>query len=206
MFTRVLNFAISVLTVTSLSAAMVWAADDASETRRPPSGSLASQKRLKHRLRQISHTPLSATLQHNRQAWQELTPDERSRYRKNFLAFHQKDPKRREEMLKKYEQLFKMSAQRREAYRKRAEWLKIVISSFTKEQREELKKMTPTDRANKILEKKALLVKQGKIKAEKKIKKPKILLKTSKIATTQPAKKIKKTVEKTVPKSSEDSK
>lgn len=137
---------------------------DGSGLTRPPAGSIARQLRLKMKLHRI--TPggsLVATLKHNRQEWESLTPDERGRFRKSFMAFQGKSEAEQEQILSHYEKLFKMTAERREAYRRRAKWLAIVVESFTPAERAELQVMTPDDRARKILTRKALLIKQGKL-------------------------------------------
>jgi len=149
-----------------LLASAVALADDAdgSGLTRPPAGSIARQLRLKMKLHRI--TPggsLVAALKHNRQEWESLTPDQRGRFRKSFLAFLHKSEAEQEKILTHYEKLFKMTAERRDAYRQRAKWLAVVVESFTPAERAALQKMTPDDRARKILARKALLIKQGKL-------------------------------------------
>jgi len=133
----------------------------------PPAGSIASQLRLKMKLRRItSGGSLVTTLKHNRQAWESLTADERGSFRRDFMAYWRKTVAEREQILSHYEKLVKMTAERREAYRRRAKWLAIVVESFTPAERTELQAMTPDDRARKILARKALLITQGKLKLD----------------------------------------
>jgi len=162
------------LNILTLAAAIlvtgsVTYADDAdgSGLSRPPSGSIARQLRLKMKLHRITaNGSLVATLKHNRQEWESLTPDQRGRFRKSFMAYQRKTEGEQEQILSHYETLFKMTAERRQAYRQRAKWLTVVVESFTPVERAELQGMTPDDRARKILDRKALLLKQGKLKLD----------------------------------------
>ena len=165
----------------SLTAAATSADDQTAVTRRPPKGSLARQQLLKTRLARIMPTGLSSALSHNRREWDALTPDQRRQYRRSFLAFLRKSPEERTRLLSHYEKLFKMSAERRDAYRQRTEWLKVVVASFTPAERKALSAMSPTDRARKLLARKAELIRQGKITAD-----PPTAAATSKAPTTQP--------------------
>jgi len=153
----------ALLVLTSVSSA---ADKDRSALTKPPPGSIAAQLRLKMKLHGITPGPLAASMEHNRKEWESLTPDERGRFRKSFLAFHQKSPAEQEKLLAHYEKLFKMTAERREAYRRRAKWLAVVVESFTPAEREALQQMPPDDRARKILARKALLIKQGRLKPD----------------------------------------
>ena len=157
---------ITTFAATVLLAGAIALADDAdgSGLTRPPAGSIARQLRLKMTLHRI--TPggsLVATLKHNRQEWESLTPDQRGSFRKNFLAFLHKSEDEQEKILSQYEKLFKMTTERRDAYRQRAKWLALVVESFTPAERAELQQMAPDDRARKILARKALLIKQGRL-------------------------------------------
>ncbi len=111
---------LSVATVVALASAPAAGDDDRAALTKPPAGSIAAQLRLKRNLQRITAGSLVASLEHNREAWENLTPDERGRFRKSYLAYHQKDPAEREKLLKSYEKLFKMSPERREAWRRRA--------------------------------------------------------------------------------------
>ena len=144
-----------------LTAAAADARDPGPSPHRPPRGSLARQRLLKQRLQRITPGSLAVALRHSRHAWERLTPDQRSSFRRRFLAFRRKSPAQQEKLLLHYEKLFQMTAQRRRAYRERARWLKVVVRSFPPEQREALKRLTPDARARKLLDRKALLIRQG---------------------------------------------
>ncbi len=133
---------------------------------KPPVGSVARQLLLKHQLQSISEGGLAELVSRNRSDWKSLTPDEQDRYRHYALAFLEKNPQEQEKLIARHERLIKMSAQRRQAYRQRAKWLKVVIDSFTPEQRRELEKLSPEDRARRLLQRKAELIKQGKLAAD----------------------------------------
>ena len=148
------------------STCAAWGADD-SALRRPPRGSVARQRLLKLKLQRITAGSLSAALDHNRRQWERITPDQRQQYRRSFLAFLQKSPEQQDKLLAHYEKLFKMSPERRQAYRRRSKWLRVVVKSFTAAQREELERMAPGARARKILARKAQLLSRGRLKADR---------------------------------------
>ena len=149
----------------ALTAAAADARDPAVTPNRPPPGSLARQRLLKQRLRRITPGSLADALRHSRPAWERLTPDQRNCFRRRVLAFHRKSSAEQEKLIRHYEKLFQMTAERRRAYRRRARWLKVVVRSFTPEQREALKRMPPDVRARKLLDRKSLLVRHGLLNA-----------------------------------------
>ncbi len=140
-------------------------------------GSVARQLMLKRRLDRIAEGRLALALNHNRSQWQSLTPDERQEYRRAVLAYQHQDPEKQRQLLEHYEKLIKMSAQRRKAYRQRAKWLEVVVNSLSDRQREDLKHMSPRDRAKFLLQRKKELIEKGELKPDGPATKP---------ATTQP--------------------
>ena len=157
---------LTAIAVMALASASAPADEGRSSLTKPPAGSIAAQLRLKMKLHRITSGSLAASLKHNRREWESLTPDQRGRFRKSFLAFLHKSPGQQEKLLVHYEALFKMTAERREAYRQRAKWLDVVVRSFTPEQRQALQEMPPDDRARKILARKAELLKQGRLEVD----------------------------------------
>lgn len=139
-------------------------ADDSS--RKLPNSTMARQLMLKHRLKTAAGGTLTASLYHNRHEWESLSPNERDRYRRDALAFLEKAPQDQEKLLKHYEQLIKLSAEKREEYRQRAKWLKPVIDSFSPQERTALQKMSSEDRARTLLQRKNQLIREGKLKDE----------------------------------------
>jgi hypothetical protein len=152
------------LAVALLSVFAIAAGDPASE----PPGSAARQLLLKYRLQRIAGTSLAAQLNHNRKEWESLSPDLREKYRKDALAFLQKSPQEQEQLLKFYENLVKLSAGKQDEYRRRADWLKVVVASYTPAERTALAGMGPQERAAKLLERKKELMAEGKLPAESK--------------------------------------
>ena len=157
---------LSVATVVALASAPAAGDDDRAALTRPPAGSIAAQLRLKRNLLRITSGSLVSSLKHNREAWENLTPDERGRFRKSYLAYLRKNRAEQAKLLEYYEKIFKMPPERREAWRLRAKWLAVVVQSFTPKQRKALEQMSPDDQARKILARKALLIKQGRLKAD----------------------------------------
>ena len=144
---------------------LAWAQGASAQVRqqaRPGMIDTAKQMRLKLRLlKEASGDSLAMAI--NRQEWDQLTPDERDKYRREALAFLSKSPEEQEKVLKHYEQLIKLSAQKREAYIHRAQWLQVVVASFTPQERDELTQLPPEQRARKLLDRKAELIRQGKL-------------------------------------------
>ena len=100
------------LAILVLTPALLWLSDSAprraagdsgtSVLTRPPRGSLAAQLRLKLSLRLAGGGNLAAAIDHNRQEWKTLTPEQREKFRNAVLAYHKKNPQAQEELLKKY--------------------------------------------------------------------------------------------------------
>lgn len=132
---------------------------------RPPRGSLAAQLRLKFSLQMSGGTSLAASMDHNRQEWQMLTPEQRERFRGIAVAFLDKDPKEQEKLLQSYSTFLSLDKQKRQAYRARAEWVRIVVASFTPEQRKQLARMSSMDRAKALIARREELKSQGKLPA-----------------------------------------
>jgi len=171
------------LTILVLSFAMLWVGSNAprqavgdSETSvltRPPRGSLAAQLRLKLSLRMAGGEDLATTIDHNRQEWKALTPEQRERFRDAVLAHYKKNAKAQEELLKKYNAFLSLDKAKREAYRRRAKWLRIVVATFSAAEREKLRTMSATDRAKALIARRDDLVRQGKLTLDDPPKAPK---------------------------------
>lgn len=143
------------------------AATAAAAPAEPPSsaepGSLARQQLLKYRLQQVAEGALSASLYHNRKEWESLSGDQRDQVRSNAYAFLKQSPEQQQKLLAQYDRMIKLTADQREEYRSRATWLKVVVASFTPEQRQALKTMTPKQRAQVLTERRDQLVREGKL-------------------------------------------
>ncbi|MGB2819356.1 MAG: DUF3106 domain-containing protein [Phycisphaerae bacterium] len=133
----------------------------------PPRGSLAAQMKLKLSLQMAAGSGgLASALDHNHQEWKTLTPDQREQFRDAVRAFHEKDPKAQQELLKRFEAFLSLDKEKREAYRHRARWVRAVVATFTAEQREKLRKMSSTDRAKALIARRDELVRQGELKLD----------------------------------------
>ena len=126
--------------------------------------SIERQLRLKQELRlRRENLSLVQVLDHNRESWEKLTPDQRKQFREHALAFLHKTPEEQAQLLSHYEKLIKMTAERREAYRKRAEWLNKVVATLSDEQKQALQRMTPQERARELIRLRDQMVADGKL-------------------------------------------
>lgn len=156
----------NILTAAIIVASFVSAATaEGEETlRKPPMGSLARQLLLKHNLEAVNSGKLAGNISHNRAEWENLSPEERDKYRNQVLRFiAQSSSEDIEKIIKYHDRLLNMSLERQEAYRQREKWLKVVVASFTPQERENLQKLSPDERAKILLERKAELIKAGKL-------------------------------------------
>jgi len=133
---------------------------------RPPRGSLAAQLRLKLSLQMSAGTSLAASMNHNRQDWEMLSPEQRERFRGMAVAFLDKDPKQQEKLLLSYSAFLALDKQKREEYRVRADWVRAVVATFTAQERKQLESMSSMDRAKAIIARRDELVSQGKLKLQ----------------------------------------
>jgi hypothetical protein len=128
-------------------------ADPTPAAPKPPKGSIARQLLLRYKLQAMQEgQSLAAAIDHSRQAWESLQPDQRDRFRQVARAILEQSPEDQQKLLEHYEKLIRMSHARRQAYRRRAEWLKAVMDHLTDEQKKELLRMTATDRAKRLME------------------------------------------------------
>jgi len=101
---------------------------------------------------------LVASLNRNKTIWANLTPEQRRQYRDRYNAFRRQDPERQADLIEAFEAFNKLTPRQQEMYRRREIWLKRVVSSLSAQQREELKKLPPAERARRLLRLKADLV------------------------------------------------
>jgi len=129
-----------------------------------PPGSIARQLQLLNKLNAAMHgTTLAAALNHNREVWEGLSPDERQKLRKLALAWHAKSRPDQEEMVERFDEWLKIRAEKQQKYRRMNEWLQKVVASFPPDQRERLKKMTAEQRGRMIRRRRDELIKAGKL-------------------------------------------
>ncbi len=162
---RKLNYILLAMVATAAIFVTRAVAEDSTELNTPPMGSIARQQLLAAKIKRIMSegTSLATAMNHNRMEWESLSPDQRSRFRQEALAFLNENPQEQERLLAQYDKLISMSAARQQKYRQTAEWLKVVTASFTADQRKALLAMTPQQRAKALLDRKAELVKEGKL-------------------------------------------
>lgn len=162
------NILILALALAAASTAVVGqATQPGTPLARPPRGSVAAQLQFKLKLiRAGSGQTLASSIGHNRKEWESLSPDQRDRYRMEYLAFLKESPDRQQRVIEKFGKLIRMDAKRQAAYRSRAHWLKAVVKNLTADERLRLKDLTPQDRAKALLEMRDRLVREGKLKLQ----------------------------------------
>ncbi len=147
-----------------IAAGVALADNSPSASTTPPKGSIARQLLLKFKLQAgRSGLALADALRHSRNEWESLSPDQREQFREAAYAILQKSEKDQEQILLRYEKLIKMSAERQEAYQRRAKWLKAVLKTLSEEQKQQLLKLKPLQRARRLIEIRDQLVEQGKL-------------------------------------------
>ncbi|MHC4984001.1 MAG: DUF3106 domain-containing protein [Planctomycetota bacterium] len=128
---------------------------------------VATQLKLKRRLlKDVGKGGLAKTLAHVQEEWESLTPDQRRQFRRQALAFLHKTDEQQEDLLRRYDKLIEMTAERREKYRQRAKWLAAVVKWLEEndpDRIDELKQMRPLDRAGELIELRDKLVRENKI-------------------------------------------
>ncbi len=142
----------------ALSASIARA--DRDDPQRDPSkvpGSTDRQLMLKQALDKEGKETLVAELNQNKKIWRSMKPEELRSLRERYYAFLKQDGKKQIELLKAAEKFHRLTDEQRRAYLKRASWLKKVVSRLTPEQRQALRKLTPAERAKRLLELKAKL-------------------------------------------------
>jgi predicted phage gp36 major capsid-like protein len=133
---------------------------DSREQKRDPSkvpGSTARQLLLKRALDMEVKGTLVAELNQNKKIWHSMKPEELRSLRERYYAFLKQDGKKQIELMKAAEKFHRLTDEQRRAYLKRASWLKKVVSRLTPEQRQALRKLSPAERARRLLELKAKL-------------------------------------------------
>jgi hypothetical protein len=141
-------------------------AKDPAALRQAPPGSIAAQLSLKFRLLRVSNGSLAASLNQNQREWDNLSPEQRDKYRKEAYAFLRKSQTEQDKLIEHYSTFIALPAEKQEEYRKRAEWLKVVVNSFSAEERKALEQKPPAERAATLLQRRDDLVKQGKLKLD----------------------------------------
>ncbi|MCD4825341.1 MAG: DUF3106 domain-containing protein [Phycisphaerae bacterium] len=98
-------------------------------------------------------------LKPSRAKWDALDPAQRGRARQKALAFLKMTPEQQSQALAKYQE----NQDAATATQGQAYWLKVVVESFSPDQRRELLNMTPAQRAKTFLERRKQLIREGKL-------------------------------------------
>ena len=133
---------------------------DSRESKREPGnvpGSTARQLMLKQALDMAVTGTLVAELNQNKKIWRSMKAEELRNLRERYYAFLKQDGKKQIELMEAAEKFHRLTDEQRRAYLKRASWLKKVVARLTPEQRRALQKLSPTERARRLLELKAKL-------------------------------------------------
>ncbi|MFP4139951.1 MAG: hypothetical protein ACLFVH_06205 [Phycisphaerae bacterium] len=129
-----------------------------------PKGSIASQLTLRYKLEAANRgLSLATALNHSREEWERLLPDQRDRIRRVALAILKESDEKQQIIIERWKKLQDMTPERLAAYQRRARIYKAVLAAMTPEQREELKKMSLKDRARRILTVRDRLIDEGKL-------------------------------------------
>ena len=123
--------------------------------------SKARQVLLKQAIDKFMDGTLVADLNRNKKVWASKTPEELRTLRNRRLAYLKESDEMRAKLLAAGEELDRLTDEQREAYLARAQWLSKVVARLSPTQREALKKLTPQERARRLLELKAKLSEPG---------------------------------------------
>ena len=121
-------------------------------------GSKARQLLLKQALEKHLSGTLVAELNRNKRDYRALSPEQRRALRQRVYAILKMDPQRQAKIIDAGREFLNLSDQQKKEYQQRLVWLKKVVASLSPEQREALKRMTPAERAKRLLELKVKLV------------------------------------------------
>ena len=159
--------AINILVLTAAAALLVSSAVLYAETSpaeaRPLPGSVARQLRLTYRLKRRANGTLADSLRRNRQEWYAMAPRQRDEYRTDRMAFLNASDQRQRQLLKHYDDLSRLPANKRRLYRGRAAWLKVVMASFPQDNLQTLLDLSPDQRARTLLTRRQELISLGKL-------------------------------------------
>ncbi len=120
-------------------------------------GSRARQVLLKQALEKKLAGTLVAELNRNKRVWGKMTPEQLRSLRNRYYAYLKQDDAKRARLLEAAAELDHLTDEQRKAYLERAAWLAKVVAKLTPAEREKLKKLSPKQRAKRLLELKAKL-------------------------------------------------
>jgi len=126
----------------------------------------AQQMRMRMQLLAINDDQTMAARMNNGLEWSKLSPDQQEKIREEALAFMSKSEAEQEKLLTHYQRLIRLGNAQREAYLARAAWLRVVVGSYTPDERQSLESLPPQERAARLIERKEQLIREGKLPAE----------------------------------------
>jgi hypothetical protein len=118
---------------------------------------------LHGRIREITGGSLSESIgaaETTEQRWAALTGEQRDEARQQALAFLKLDPDQQQQLVDSYAQAVAADPAARAAWQQRSRWLKAVLESFTPEQKQALRAMSPAQRAEAFIRRRAELRQQ----------------------------------------------
>jgi len=121
-------------------------------------GSKARQLLLKQALEKHLSGTLLAELNRNKRDYRALTPEQRRALRQRVYAIFKMDPERQAKIIEAGREFLNLPPEQKKKYQQRLVWLEKVVAKLTPQQREALKRMTPAERAKRLLELKAKLL------------------------------------------------
>ncbi len=137
-----------------LSATAATAAPKSASAKGKGPGSKARQLLLIQRLEKVTKGTLATELNRNRDVYGAMTPQQRRDLREKVYSFLRQNPDRQVRILQAARDLLAQTPDQKA----RSAWLARVVASLSAEEKDRLRRMSPAQRANRLLELKAKLV------------------------------------------------
>lgn len=116
---------------------------------------------------QVDRESLLTTIRGNLDKWENLTPEQRSRIRSEaWASLRDASEAEQTELLQSLRQFQRLSAAQQEQYRRRAAWLRELMTHLTDRQKAALLAMPPMERAQELLRLSRQLQAEGKMPAD----------------------------------------
>lgn len=138
----------------ALSATAATAAPKSASAKGKGPGSKAQQLLLIQRMDKVAKRTLVAELNRNRDVYGAMTPQQRRDLREKVYSFLRQNPDRQVRILQAARELLAQTP----VQKARSAWLAKVVASLSAEEKDRLRRMSPAQRAKRLLELKAKLV------------------------------------------------
>ncbi|MBS3820470.1 MAG: hypothetical protein GVY16_03775 [Planctomycetes bacterium] len=99
--------------------------------------------------------------QSTEERWAQLSGEQQDNARQQAMAFLRMDPDEQQTLLDDYAKAVAEDPEARQAWQQRSRWLKVVIDSFTAQEKQALRDASPAERARLIIRRRQQLRKQG---------------------------------------------